>query len=188
MTPTRRPREGLVAQTFLGVWILLTVVLASCGGDSLSMTEYSQRLDTLAEDLAGALEAGDVRMSTGTPSLEDARTVLNQAVLARTEFQEAFSALEPPEQIADLHADLFDAHARIITAQQAFSDRATTATAVEELDQSAEAQAYRRTVDESLALCQEFQARIDATADLNFVIDTPWISIGQEVVHVAFGC
>ena len=102
--------------------------------------------------------------------------------------QEAFVALDPPDQLADLHTDLLDLHAHIITAQQAFSERAQTSTALEELDQSSEAQAYRAMQTEALALCQELQARIDATADLEIVFDTPWLSTGREVVRVAFGC
>ncbi len=166
----------------------LAVVLGGCGG-GVSLTEYAGTLEALATDMGEQFEAGDARMSTGTPTIEDAREVLAEALDVRGEFQEALTALDPPDEVADLHADLVDLHARIISAQEAFAARAETATGLEELEQSTEGQAYRAMVAESVSVCQEFQARIDATADRDIFVDTPWIPGDlKEVVEATFGC
>ena len=165
----------------------LAVMLVACGGPSL--TEYAERLDTLALELGGRLDAGDAQMSTGTPTLEDAQEVLASAVAARTDFQEGLTALDPPEGFAAVHSDFVEVHARIIAAQETFVARAATAATLEELDQSAEAEAYRAIGTETASRCQEFRARIDATANREVFADAPWIpGEMKEVVEITFRC
>jgi hypothetical protein len=167
----------------------LTVMLVACGGGGLSLTEYAERLDVLALELGGLLDAGDIQMSAGTPTLEDAQEVLTSAVAARSGFQEGLTALDPPEGFADVHSDFVEVHSRIIAAQEAFASRAATAATLEELDQSTEAEAYRAIGTEAASLCQEFRARIDATADREVFADAPWIpGEMKEVVEVTFRC
>jgi hypothetical protein len=164
-------------------------MLVGCGGGGSSLTEYAESLEALVSEMSGQLEAGDVRMSTGTPTIEDGREVLTSALDVRAEFQEGLTALDPPGVVADIHADLVDLHARIITAQEVFAARAETANGLEELDQSIEAQDYRATVAEAVPLCQELQAKIDATAAHAAFADVPWIPGDlKEVVEVTFGC
>jgi hypothetical protein len=166
----------------------LAVVLVGCGGGGVSLTEYAETLEALAFDASGQLEAGDARMSIGTPTIETAREVLTQALAVRAEFQEGLTALDPPEEIADIHAGLVDLHARILTAQEVFAARAETATGIEELDESVEAQAYRA-MQTDVSLCQELQARIDATATHAAFTDVPWIPGDlKEVVEVTLWC
>jgi len=168
---------------------VLAMMLVGCGGGGVSLTEYADRLDVLAVALGEQLDAGDARMFSGTPTLEDAQEVLTSAVAARTDFQEGLTALDPPEEFADVHTDFVEGHSRIIAAQEAFVARAATAATLEELDQSAEAEAYRAIGTEAASLCQEFRVRIDATADREVFADTPWIPGDmKEVVVVTFRC
>ncbi len=167
----------------------LAVMLVGCGGGGASLTEYAEALEALASEMGEQLEAGDVRMSTGSPTIEDAREVLTGALHVRAEFQESLTALDPPNVVGDIHADLVDLHARIITAQEVFAARAKTAIELEELDQSIEAQAYRAMVAESVALCEGLQSKIDATAAHAAFADVPWIpGKMKEVVEVTLGC
>jgi hypothetical protein len=183
---------GLVQLAPLRSWLVagcLTLALVACGGGSLSLTEYAERLSGLAVELGETLDAGDVQMTTGTPTLADAESVLTSAVAARTSFQNGLTALDPPDEFADVHADFIEVHSRIIAAQEAFVAQARTAATLEELDQSAEAEAYRAIGTEAASLCEEFRANIDATADREVFADTPWIpSNMKEVVEVTFRC
>jgi hypothetical protein len=183
---------GLVQLAPLRSWLVagcLTLALVACGGGSLSLTEYAERLSGLAVELGETLDAGDVQMTTGTPTLADAESVLTSAVAARTSFQNGLTALDPPDEFADVHADFIEVHSRIIAAQEAFVAQAPTAATLEELDQSAEAEAYRAIGTEAASLCEEFRANIDATADREVFADTPWIpSNMKEVVEVTFRC
>lgn len=167
----------------------LAVMLGSCGGGGLSLTEYSERLQLLASDFGEQFEALDERMTTGTPLVTDAQDVLSRAVMIGTDFHEGLVALEPPTELADLHTDLVALHARILVAQQAWTDRAQTATSLDELEQSAEAVAYRDLTADLVAICDELQARLDATADREVFVDVPWIpGEMKEVIDVVLGC
>jgi hypothetical protein len=162
------------------------LLLLGCGGGTLSMTEYAESLDLLASDLGGKLEAMDVRV-TETPTVDEARLVLGEALAARTEFQESLTELDPPRELAAIHNDLVDLGARIITVQGAFAAQAATATSLDELLNSTESEAYQAVQIELFEPCHDLQARIDAIADLAGI---PWIGIGtgREVIRVAFGC
>jgi hypothetical protein len=166
----------------------LMLLLLGCGGGTLSMTEYAETLDLLASDLGGKLEAMDVRV-TGTPTVEEARLVLGEALTARTEFQESLTELDPPRELADIHNDLVDLHARIITVQGAFAAQAATATSLDELLNSTESDAYQAVQIELLELCPDLQARVDATTDREVFADVPWIPGDlKEVVELTLGC
>jgi hypothetical protein len=167
----------------------LVVTFSACSGGGVSLTEYAETLEALTSVMIEQLEVGDVQMATGAPTIEDAREVLTGAPDIRLEFQDALTDLDPPEEMADLHGDLVDLHARIITAQQTLAARAETATTLEELEQSEELTAYRVTQADAVTVCRELQARIDATADRDIFVDTPWIPGDlKEVVEVTFGC
>ncbi len=167
----------------------LAVMLGGCGGGGLSLTEYSERLQALASGMGEDFEELDDRMATGTPTVVDAQDVLSRAVAIRSEFHEELVALGPPEELADLHIDLVEVHARILVAQELWTSRAETATSLDELEQSTEAVAYRDLTAESVAICAEFQARLDATTDREVFADVPWIpGEMKQVIDVALGC
>ncbi|MEE8330302.1 MAG: hypothetical protein V3R84_00860 [Acidimicrobiia bacterium] len=166
----------------------LTVMLVACGGDGLSLAEYAETLGALASDLGAELGTGDAQV-VAEPTIETARDVITVAVDTRNEFQAALTSLDPPAEIADVHMDLVDVHARIISAQEAFAERAVSATTLEELDGSEEAGAYRAINAEALSICREFQTRIDATADQGVFAAGPWIAGDlKEAVEVTLDC
>ena len=148
------------------------------------MTEYGETVDLLASDLGGKLTVLDVRV-TETPTVEEARLVLGEALTARTEFQASLTELDPPRELTDIHNEIVDLHAGIITVQRAFAARAATATSLDEMLNSTESEAYQAVQIELLELCPDLQARFDARAAL---AGTPWIGPGRDVVRVAFGC
>jgi len=166
----------------------LSVMLLACSGGELSVTDYSEKVEELAFELSSRLEEGDAQV-TDTPTIETAREVITQALDPRAEFQEALTVLDPPNEMADLHADMVELHARIITAQTAFATEADAASEFDELDQSEQAQAYRAIQTESALLCREFQARIDAAAaNPTFGMEN-WAPGGmKDAVEVTFGC
>jgi hypothetical protein len=152
------------------------------------LTEYAEALGAYAVQLAGQLDALDTQIAE-TPTIETVRVALAQAVQVRVEFQEDLTALDPPDELAELHADLVDVHARIIDAQAAFATRAETAGDLDELDQSADALAYRAIDREALPICEEFRATIDASAANAVFADVPWVPGDiKEIVEFTFDC
>lgn len=152
------------------------------------MTDYSETVEELALELSSRLEVGDATVAE-SPTIETAREVITQALEPREEFQEATTALDPPDEMADLHSDMVELHARIISAQTAFATAAEAASGFEELDESEQAQAYRAIQTESTSICREFQARIDAAAaNPTFGMEN-WTPSGmKDAVEVTFGC
>ena len=168
---------------------LVLLTLTACGEGGLTMSEYAARLEALAADLAVRLGALDARMESGTADIEDARQVLGEAVVIRRAFDRDLRALDPPGQIADLHAVLVETHGTILSAQEAWATVARSATDLAELEETEETQVYRAAVAASLSLCNEFQATFDATADRETLTDAPWLPGDmKEIVEVTFGC
>jgi len=104
------------------------------------------------------------------------------------EVRDAIDAIEPPEQIADLHDRLFD-FSLTIPINDELAARAGTAVDWEELSASPEMAAYRAQLADDKQRCDEFQAELDDTAARGAFADTPWIP-GElrEVVDAALGC
>lgn len=192
MAQTGRAGSKRTEPSSARAWLVagcLAVVLASCSGGGSSLSEYAEEFDDLGRELEEVLDAGDVQMTTENPTLEDAQEVLASAVTARRVFQEGLTSLDPPDEFSELHADFVEVHSQVLAAQQAFSARAASAGSLEELDRSAEAEAYRAIGSEAGTWCEEFRARIDATADREVLADTPWIpSDMKEIVEVTFRC
>ena len=164
------------------------MLLSGCGGGGLSLTEYVDRLNAVNDDLNPQAEVliSDLERST-TPG-EVSATMERMAAL-RIESVQAAEAIDPPEQIADLHYLFLSWEKRLLPIEEALAARAGTVVGWEELFESAELAAYRTALVEGKQGCIEFQARLDATASRGVFADTPWIrSALSEIVAVRLGC
>ena len=131
--------------------------------------------------------AGEGELADFSP--QGLQTALDRLIEIEVEVQEALDAIEPPEQVADLHHLLFDFDDRFISIQAALAARAGTAADWEELSDSPEMTAYRAALAEEKQECSDFQAELDATAKREVFADVPWIP-GElkEIVEVVLGC
>jgi hypothetical protein len=173
------------------------VVTGGCGGGEMSLTEYVDRLNAImdrANQQGEALVAspqGEVLFADGeqltnfTP--QDLQAALQRVGEIEVEVREATDAIEPPEEVADLHNLLFDT--RFAVAREALATRAGTAADWEELSETPEMAAYRTAVTVDKQACIDFQTELDATAARGVFADTPWIP-GElkEVVEAVLGC
>jgi hypothetical protein len=97
--------------------------------------------------------------------------------------------LNPPEALAEFHADLVDLLGRILAALEAWAVRAETAGSLDELQTSSEALAYWALDAEMGPLCLELQSKLDATAEREIFAEVPWIPGDmKEVVELVVGC
>ncbi len=168
----------------LGVGLLLS----GCGGGALSLTEYVDRLNAVNGRLNPQMESLISDLERSTTPREVSATVERMAAL-RIESVQAAEALDPPEQIADLHQLFLSWEKRLLPIEEAFAARAGIVAGWEELLESAEVAAYRTALVEGKQGCIEFQARLDATANRGVFADTPWIpSALSEVVAARLGC
>jgi hypothetical protein len=171
---------------------LLVIVPSSCGGNSqLSLTDYVERVNTMAADSRAQAERLylDYRALTA-PTVADLATMLDEVLAIRVAVQKEFVDLgEPPDQIAELHAAMVDWHAAAIDVERALATRARQVSSWAELEPSAELEAYNAMGAEGLVVCRELQAKLDATEARAVFAGTPWIpGEMKEVVDAVLGC
>jgi hypothetical protein len=175
----------------------LVIVVASCGGGELTLTEYAEEvegltttmyrtLNDLTAELAAKVQPPEV------PTAEDIQTLYAAVAAAYRDLLGGLEAIDPPKEVAELHTDSLDIMTRLAAAQEAFARRATEVETENELSllwETPEFLAAESAQEEIVAFCQAAQARFDATADREVFADAPWIPPEmQEVVLVAFGC
>ena len=191
--PTTRRLRRRRPVALLGALVL---VLASCGGGEASLTEYVDAINAAsgaAIDRAEELTAeGNLGGDILTP--EEAKSQLLRAIdEIRDPLQEAVDAIEPPAQVASLHALLWDWHADFIRTERALAERMGTVSNTLEgwtsLSNSPEVAAYRASLAEGKQVCIDFQAELDATQARGAFEGVAWVpSEFSEAVFAALGC
>ncbi len=184
------------------VWIGLcfALVLAACGGGEMSLAEYVDRLNVAVEQARqdyGVLVAGPqgaVLVADGEQlanfSPQDLQVALGRVREIEAAVDAATSAIDPPEQVADLHHLFFDFDGDFISAQEALAVRAGTAADWRELSESEEMAAYRAALAKDKQDCVDSQAEVNAIGEARGAFaDTQWIP-GElkELFEVALGC
>jgi hypothetical protein len=174
-------------------------MVAACGGGEMSLTEYVDRLNAIvdrasqqyyalvASPRGAVLVAEGAHLNDFTP--QDLQAALEQVNEIEAEVMEATAAIEPPEQVADLHSLWFDSDGNSTSIGEALVARAGTAANWEELSKSTEMAAYRTAIARGKQVCTNFQTKLDATEERGVFADTPWIP-GElrEVVDAVLGC
>lgn len=174
--------------------MILAMLIGGCGGGEMSLTEYVDHLNALearASQRADALAAASEDITDFTP--QHLQASLEVAVEIRMEIEEATDGIVPPAQVAELHDLIFDWQTRFMSVERALAERAGTAKDTDAdwtlLSASPEMAAYRTSMAEGKQVCDDFQARLDATADRGAFADTPWIPAEMaEVVEAVLGC
>jgi hypothetical protein len=170
----------------------LALVVASCGGGELTLTEYAQQVEGLTTTMYQKLDDLTIEAPSEPPTLEDLQAVYRGAATAYRGLLDGLQALEPPREAAELHTAALDLATRLTTAGEAFARRVEDVETEDELTllfASPEALAAEAAAEEIVGFCQARQAELDATADREVLADVPWIPPEmQEVVLVAFGC
>lgn len=172
----------------------LTLVVAACGGDELSLTEYVNEVNALIDGgmeryaVLLATPQGAVLVAEGEELLEyepqDLQMALDQLAEIQTDTLVAANAIDPPDQVADFHELFF----RSLPIEE-LAARAGTATDWYELSNSAEMEAYRSQLVNDARVCDDFQAKLDATEARGAFADVPWIpSDLKEIAETSLGC
>lgn len=175
-------------------------MVAGCGGGESSLTEYVDEVNAIVADARSEYEEllsgpeGGLIMAEGEALLaytpEDLGRLLERIGELGEDVLDEARALDPPEQIEELHDTWFEVDDPSFTdAQAALAERALTATDWHELSDSSEMTAYRSALRADKEACVEFQATLDATEARGVFADTPWIPGElQEIVDVLLGC
>ncbi|NNC74856.1 MAG: hypothetical protein HKN93_05015 [Acidimicrobiia bacterium] len=197
--PGKSARRHLVAAA-----LLAALLATACGSDETPLTDYTEQIEAVFERglsryeevaetpqgkvlLVGqgshvGLAVDGAVLADFTP--EDLHVALEQVADIQDEALASAAAIEPPEELADLHVLYF----RELPIR-ALAARAGTANDWEELSASPEMAAYRLALAADNEVCAELQATLDATTARGGFVDAPWLP-GQleEIVDYALGC
>lgn len=185
MTMTVRRTTMLLA---LGVAVIVT----ACSGGT-TLTDYVDQLNAVevaasreAAELAAGSDGGDFTPQLLQRGLERSHDI-------RVAVQDAADAIDPPDEVRDLHERIFAWHAEFMAIEEDLAGRAGLADDTDEgwtaLSESPEMAAYRRSLAEGKEICDTFQADLDATAARGAFEDVPWLpGRMSEVVEAAIGC
>jgi hypothetical protein len=168
--------------------VVVGLMLAGCGG-AMSLTEYAERLEAVGANASARFDAVNAALTAPDATVEEARSAVRDAAVIGNDLHADLEALDPPDEIADLHAVLLDLHRDVVASQQEWADSADTAGSVAELLQSPEAQAVFSFNDTALEACGRIQEALDATAERAAFEDVPWLPESlKESIEVALGC
>ncbi|NNL98167.1 MAG: hypothetical protein HKO63_08175, partial [Acidimicrobiia bacterium] len=79
---------------------LAAILLAACGGSSLSMAEYGDRLEEIRRTFEPRAEAAWVDyLQLADPTLQDLKTLSDREVAVRLEIEEALRDLTAPSEV-----------------------------------------------------------------------------------------
>jgi hypothetical protein len=132
--PRRLRRGGYIRLVMAGLGV--GMLLSGCGGGGLSLTEYVDSLNAVNDRLNSQAEVliSDLERST-TPG--EVSVTMERMAALRIESVQAAEAIDPPEQIADLHELFLSWEKRLLPIEEAFAARAGTVVGWEELFESA---------------------------------------------------
>lgn len=170
----------------------LTLAVAACGGDSLTLSEYSEQAAELISVVRDRIATLDAEWLAATPTPEGAAAYWDERIAARTEFVEDLQALNPPDEAAELHENVVPLFERLTTAERALAARIV---AYESLTQhwqgwdTPEGQSAIAVDQELVALCFLTQEELDRTQSRELLAEMSWFpSDMKEVVNVVLGC
>ena len=175
--------------------LCLLLIIGACGGDDLSLSEYVELVNdaaAVASARAAEITAEGILSEDSTPQqIEAGLTRILEEI--RIPLQESVDAIDPPEQVAELHTLLWSWHADFIGVETTLAARMGATPDTEQgwtmLSDSPEVVAYRASLAEGKQVCIDFQAQLDATEARGVFEDTPWLpSEMKEVVNAALGC
>jgi hypothetical protein len=108
-------------------WAVFTIVgllvLVACGGGRLTLSEYSSEVTALVETLDSRLDAEAEEYFSGPPSVEGLREYLAIRVDGYRNAVDGIDAIDPPEQVEDLHGTFEEIMGNLLAAQSSSATR-----------------------------------------------------------------
>ena len=168
------------------------ILIAGCGGGELTLTEYAEQVEDNTNAMYQTLEELTRDVAFEAMTVEDVKHVYGGVATAFNSLNDGLEDIEPPGDVAELHAAALGMSAELAASGDAFASLTEDIETEDELAKlfsSPEARAVDAAQEKIVAFCLERQAEFDATVDRERFADTPWIPPNmQEVVLVAFGC
>ena len=154
------------------------------------MSEYGDRLESIRMTYAPRAEAAWTEfLQLPDPTMDDLKALADREVAVRVQIEESIRALDAPDEMAELNELLADWTAAMRDAGTALAARADVSDGWNELLESAEYRAFATMLTGGITVCNDFQAKLDATAARGVFADTPWIPGDlNDVADAVIGC
>jgi hypothetical protein len=180
--------RGWAVRRTLLVGASLAIVVAACGGGSMSETEYVENLNALVVRAGSDLEASFAAFEQiADPTLEEFVAFVEQQLVVEYEVRDWFEELDPPDSIDDVNQVMVDTLARILAVAEGLVDVADTVSSLEEMERTPEFAEYQAVNADADSMCLDVQAKIN---DLSTrpVLDNPWITDLRLTVRAFLDC
>jgi hypothetical protein len=169
------------------------LVLAACGGGSLTVSEYAEAAERLVGEMEERFSSIDAAWEAEVPSIEGARRYWEARLDIRHDFLDGIAALDPPDGVAEMHAAAVDLFSRATAVDEAIAARVADFETIEThwvWNDTPEGRESLALLEDVFAFCRASQTAFDASGGHRETIaDMPWLpSDMTERVAVAFGC
>ena len=168
------------------------LVLAGCGGGSLTLSDYASEAELLVATMEADFGTLDASWEAQSPSMERALEYWDGRLEIRSAFLEGVRGLDPPREAEGQHDMAIDIFSRITAADEALAARVRgqdTVSAHWAWVDTPEGRASDAILAEVYEFCRASQQEFDATQARGAFADLPWApSAATETVSVAFGC
>ena len=170
--------------------VIAGLSLTACSS-TMSLGEYAGEVEHLVETMNERLDAGEPALAPDS-NLQRAQAYFADRVDARHEFLDALTSLDPPLEVADLHATALDMVTRLTAAESDLANLVANAHTFDEARlvwTTPQGGVFEALDKEAQAMCAAAQKSINATDERDVLADTPWIPPEmKDVVEVTFRC
>ena len=172
---------------------LVAVFVGGCSNGDLTVSQYATEVAELVQEFDARLDAEAEAYFSVSPSVDSLRKYLDVRVDGYRKAVDDLDAIEPPEQVAELHATFKEIMNTLLIAEEARAASADTIDSVEEITtvwEGPESQAVRIAEDRAVVLCYAAQEQFDETAEgAEALSDVPWMPPElKSAVRTALGC
>ena len=176
----------------ISVGVCLSLVVVACGGEDLTLSEYSTQGQAITMVMEERIQALDSGLDFQTANTVDVDDYWDRRVEARVDALERLQDLNPPATIAELHEQGMDLFSDLVEGEKALAVRIASFDAVTEPTKwwdTAEGKSVQAVNEQIFVLCNQFQVTYDATVARVVLSDTPWIPDRmKEVIQIDIGC
>ena len=170
--------------------LMAILVVASCAS-GLTLPEYADEIEQLVTVQNAKLDQLDAEFGESA-DLEGIKTYASERIVARRALIAGMEELDPPESVAELHAEALDILKRVTEAEAVLVAIVQESNSVESLGdlwETPEGVAARQADGRAILICEAAQETFDRTQAQEGFEDVPWIPTEmKQVIRVAFGC
>lgn len=166
----------------------LAIVVAACGGGSMSETEYVENLNALVVNAGSRFEvAGAAFGQIEDPTMEEYVAFVEQQLAIEYDVRDIFDSLDPPDSIDDVNQIMVDTLGRIIAVAEELVAASDTVNSLEELESTPEFVEYHTVNADADSMCLDVQTKINDLSTTE-AINNPWIADLRMTVQAFLDC